>query len=667
MSSRSAPLAALIYFAISVALTWPLLPGMASDVPGDLGDSLLNMWILAWGAEHVPRLLTGSMSWAEYWNANIFHPDPLALALSEHLFGQTLQILPVYWLTGNIILCYNLIFISTFALSAFGTYLLVHDLTGDKRAAFIAGLVYGFLPYRIASVPHVQVMSSQWMPFALWGLNRFVGSREPGAGRREAETGIRGYAALVFGTFALVMQNWSCGYYLLYFAPFVPLFVLHRMWSLGTLRSVRTWVGLIAAAAVTLVLSLPFLFPYAEVQTRFGFERTFGEVVLYSANVWSYITASENVWLWGKALRYYPHGEGETFLGFVPWLLALAALGSLVWPGFGARHSPASSVSRWRAPVVGVLVFAVITQLIAVVSVFLWGGFDLKIFGLSISARTPQRLVMQFLVAFVLLLAVSPRARVEVARISRSPIALAFVATVLAMWLSLGPIPKAGDSLVSGLGLYNVLYELVPGFNGVRVPARYAMIAGLFLALAAGYGVRYLQTRVQGSTAQAVLLSVLGFLILIEGAAIPMELNRAWGGSEAIPPARIAPASQTAPVYARIATLPAGTAITEFPFGDPAWEIRYVYYASTHWKPITNGYSGNFPPRYKERVARLQRVKTDPAAAWQSLRDSGTTHVVIHRNAYANRADADTVEAWLKERGASEVERFADGDILLKL
>jgi hypothetical protein len=56
---------------------------------------------------------------------------------------------------------------STFALSALGTYLLVLDLTGDKRAAFIAGLIYGFLPYRIASVPHVQVMSSQWMPFAL--------------------------------------------------------------------------------------------------------------------------------------------------------------------------------------------------------------------------------------------------------------------------------------------------------------------------------------------------------------------------------------------------------------------------------------------------------------------------------------------------------------------
>ena len=199
-------------------MTWPLALGLGSDVPGDLGDSLLNMWILGWGAEHVPRLLTGAIGWSEFWNANIFHPEPLALALSEHLFGQVLQILPVYWLTGNIILCYNLLFISTFALSAFGTYLLVRDLTGDTRAAFIAGLVYGFLPYRIASVPHLQVMSSQWMPFALYGINRFVddADRRGALDRRhrrarDAELELRLLPALLRAVRAAVRASIACG------------------------------------------------------------------------------------------------------------------------------------------------------------------------------------------------------------------------------------------------------------------------------------------------------------------------------------------------------------------------------------------------------------------------------------------------------------------------
>ena len=624
--------------------------GLAGDVPGDLGDSLLNMWILAWGAEHVPQLLTGATGWTEFWNGNLFHPEPLALALSEHLFGQVVQILPVYWLTGNVILCYNLLFITTFALSAFGTFLLVRDLTGNARAAFIAGLIYGFLPYRIASVPHLQVMSSQWMPLALYGLNRFVTT---GSNR-----------ALAGGTAALVMQNWSCGYYLLYFAPFVPLFVIHRMWTLGTLRNLRTWLMLSAAAAGTLILSLPFLFPYRQAQELFALERPLGEVVRFSANVWSYATASQNVRLYGDVLRFYLFPEGETFLGFVPWVLAAIAMGTVI----ASLNPPPAAAPDNRGMRIFkiVLLIAAVSQFLALAAAVILGGFNVDFFGLRIRATTPQRLLLQFVVVSGVLLALSPRMRARVPQLARSPIVFFLTATILAMWLSLGPLPNAGEARVSGLGIYSVLYDYVPGFNGVRVPARYAMIAGLFLAVAAGYGARLLRPGF------GYLVAV---LVLIEGAAIPFEINRTWNMHEATPPARVYPAHTMrrsdgagAPrVYARVADLPAGSVITEFPFGDAAWEIRYVYYAAAHWKPITNGYSGGFPASYKERVARLQRVEADPQAAWQSLRDSRTTHVVLHRNAFANPANADIVESWLKAHGANEVARFEEGDLLFVL
>ncbi|MDP2055459.1 MAG: hypothetical protein Q8L75_17605, partial [Acidobacteriota bacterium] len=485
MKIQPGSLVFLAYTLFSILLTWPLAAGLGSDVPGDLGDSLLNMWILAWGAEHLPQLVTGAMSWSQFWDANIFHPAPLSLALSEHLFGQVLQILPIYWLTGNIILCYNLLFLSTFVLSAFGAYLLVYDLTGDRRAAFIAGLVYGFLPYRIASVPHLQVLSSQWMPFALWGLNRFVAGGAGGAGS---------YRALAFGTGALVMQNWSCGYYLLYFAPFVPLFVLHRMWAvstpgtLGTLGTFRTWAGLITAAAGTLILTVPFLLPYLDAQRVFGFARPFGEVVGFSANVWSYLTASENVWLWGETLRFYTRPEGETFLGFVPWLLAIIAGIALVRREVAAAPSQ-SDRRRWVRVVLVVMTVLATIQFVALASAVAFGGFDVRAFGVTISARTPQRLLMQTVAAAGLVLALSPRARAVLGRLARTPGFFFAVATILAIWLSLGPAPSAGDARVSGFGIYSALYHYVPGFDGVRVPARYAMIAGLFLAVLAGYGV----------------------------------------------------------------------------------------------------------------------------------------------------------------------------------
>ena len=285
------------------------------------------------------------------------------------------------------------------------------------------------------------------------------------------------------------MQNWCCGYYLLYFAPFVPLFALHRMWTLGRCHATRTrtWAGLMAAAAGTLVLTLPFLFPYQAAQQLFGFERPFGEVVLFSANVWSYITASENV---GCGARHFASIRMEKARR--SWGLSRGFSQALRRGGFdkaGVLQTDASmpSVSAVAYRYVTVfLVLAVVTQLIAVLSVVLFGGFDDS--RRPISARTPQRLLMQFVVAFAVAarrVAASPR---RSCRLLRSPIAFAFAATVVAMWLSLGPLPNAGDARVSGFGLYGLLYDYVPGFNGVRVPARYAMIAGLFLAILAGYG-----------------------------------------------------------------------------------------------------------------------------------------------------------------------------------
>ena len=120
-------------------------------------------------------------------------------------------------------------------------------------------------------------------------------------------------------------------------------------------------------------------------------------------------------------------------------------------------------------------------------------------------------------------------------------------------------------------------------------------------------------------------------------------------------------------MYARVRALPAGTAITEFPFGDagvgdPLRLLRGRALETDHQR-----LQRQLPREYNERVARMQRIAIDPEGAWPSLKDSGSTHVVIHRNAFANVADADTVEKWLKAHGAVEIERFPDGDILLKL
>jgi hypothetical protein len=199
MHRHSAAAATIAYALLTVTLTWPLARGITSDVPSDFGDPLLNAWVLAWDAEHMLRAISGNLgALREYWNANIFHPHPLALAYSEHLTPQAAMILPVWALTKNPILCYNLVFLSTFLLSALGMFLFTRSLTSSPGAAFVAGIAFGFAPYRFSTMSHVQVLSAMWMPFTLLGAHRFFETRR--------------LAPLAGAAGAWLVQSLSCGY-----------------------------------------------------------------------------------------------------------------------------------------------------------------------------------------------------------------------------------------------------------------------------------------------------------------------------------------------------------------------------------------------------------------------------------------------------------------------
>src|SRR5687768_7725044 len=391
------------YTVITLAATWPLATGLGRDVAWDLGDSLLNMWVLAWDAEQLLAILRGDFRrFATFFDGNIFHPAPLTLAYAEHLVPQAIQILPVYAITKNPILCYNLLFLSTFILSGFGTYLFVRELTGSPVAAFAAGLLFAFAPYRWPQSSHMQVLSSQWMPFALYGFRRYFAALERGE---------RGLRPLAGAGGALVVQNLSCGYYLLYFSPFAGAYVLWEMAQRGLLRTFRVWAQLSAAALVVFAITLPFLLPYATLREEMRFERSTNEVIRYSADVHSYATASDAQPLWGTLIRAFPKAEGDLFPGFVALLLAL--IGLLAWRR-GAhsvgRVPPTADSPRlpWLPPL---LIAGLVLHLAVAVAALIHrrividlGPFDLRVSNIN------QMLLRAAIFAAVLLV-VSPRSR----------------------------------------------------------------------------------------------------------------------------------------------------------------------------------------------------------------------------------------------------------------
>jgi hypothetical protein len=325
MSARSLPIrpsfAVGLYALLSCGVTWPLVLHFTTRLPLDLGDPLLNAWILAWDWSRLLQLAHGDLAGLlGFWNADIFYPHPLALAYSEHLFTQAVLGLPAFVLTRNAILGYNVVFLSTFALSGLGAFLFVRQVTGDARAALVGGLLYAFAPYRLTQVGHLQVMSSQWMPFVLYGVARWFDGFAASDAVARAAGGwppLPRRAPLWWAAVALVAQNLSCGYYLFFFTPLAAGNALWEIYRRRLWSNPRMWRSLAAAAAVVVVATVPFLLPYAELR-RQGFNpRPLEEVQRYSADVYSYLRPVEDS-LWSRWLTDYTREEGVLSPGSCP-------------------------------------------------------------------------------------------------------------------------------------------------------------------------------------------------------------------------------------------------------------------------------------------------------------------------------------------------------------
>ena len=85
---RQDAVAGLLFLALSVGMTWPLVLNLGRAV-SDPGDPYLNIWILDWdwwATFHAPLSL---------FHANAFHPAQDSLAFSENLYGVAMLLFPL--------------------------------------------------------------------------------------------------------------------------------------------------------------------------------------------------------------------------------------------------------------------------------------------------------------------------------------------------------------------------------------------------------------------------------------------------------------------------------------------------------------------------------------------------------------------------------------------
>ncbi len=645
MHRHSAAAAIIAYALLTVTLTWPLARGITTDVPADFGDPLLNAWVLAWDAEHMLRAISGNPgALREYWNANIFHPHPLALAYSEHLTPQAAMILPVWALTKNPILCYNLVFLSTFLLSALGMFLFTRNLTSSPGAAFVAGIAFGFAPYRFGTMSHVQVLSAMWMPFTLLGAHRFFETRR--------------LAPLAGAAGAWLAQSLSCGYYLLFFSPILALYVGWEILRRRVWADTGIWIRLVVAGALATLATVPFLLPYVWLR-QLGFTpRSLAETTRFSADVYGYATADIGLRLWGNLVRAWPKPEGSLFPGFTIGFLATLAL-LHCW--LGARRASASLPrnikSVQRGSVAGLLELTLILLGATLTGLLLGWTFQVTVFGVDLKVTSIGRVLVLGMLLFVVLLVISDRARATARGWFGSPVGCFALVSVFAFVMSLGPRIDSHGRTIGDWNVYAAFYDFVPGFDGLRVPARFAMIAALGLATLAGLGAALFERRRHG----LAWLALSALLIVAESWAAPIPVNI---NSTDYEQAGLAPLPGTVPrgsgdpmVYRFLAGLPPSSAVIELPFGEVAFEARYMFYSTLHWRRLVNGYSGGAPAQYSLWAERFKDVLDRPQPAWQAVVESRATHIVVHEGSYLE-GRGHQISEWVRAHGGRELAVF---------
>jgi hypothetical protein len=469
--------------------------------------------------------------------------------------------------------------------------------------------------------------------------------------------------ALACAGAALIAQNLSNGSFLLFFAPFVLAYALFEISTRRLWRDGRMWAALTVTAAIVTAVTLPFLLPYLELR-RLGFgPRALNEVKSFSADVFSYWTAPGESRLWGSLIRAYPKAEGDLFLTMTALILAgfgIARSISLAWAH--ARTQPAAAL-RVMTPLMWTVVAAAAIYTLFVVLILTGNGFT-RIGPLPVSVRNLWRNFRVLAVIVGILMLLSPRVRTFARAWVGSITAFMLIAMLVAFLLSLGPEIRSAGRLISEVGPYHVFYWYVPGFDGLRVPARFAMLVVMFLSAAAGLGAAALERRFRRGGAIALGLSALA---VVESFAAPIVVNGTVAeGRYATPPARVYTGDQVPGAYKYLKSLPApGTVVVEFPLGEWAYELRYVFYSTAHWHPLLNGYSGQFPLSYNMNATHLRHPLDYPDAAWTTLMKSGATHAVVHLPYYRDD-EGERIGRWLVEKGARQAGEF-DGDKVFAL
>ncbi len=568
-----------LYISILLLLVLAMIvrftPHVTSEIPGLWWDPLLNIWTLAWDTTallHNPLHL---------WQAPLLYPNNLTLSYSENLLGDVIYFAPVFLITHNPVLAYNVTFYMIFFLCGLNMYIAARSYTRRRFAAFVAALIYAFAPYRLAQIDHIPITGGEWMPLAFLFLDR---SLQHGRWRDWILLALFYLLQLLSSVYLGIFLAYTLVAYLL--IRYTRVFWRHwRQSGKAYLwRSLKLALRPAVVIIVTLGLIVVLMAPYL-ISLHNGYARSVDESAAYSAFAIDFIYTAPYNLLHGilsfQGVYIKPDSEHFLFLGWTVMILTVVG----VVLAF-RRRDTAMRAYAWTGLLVLLFAFGPFLQLSANSGAPLLGGT---------SVNQP------------------------------------FLPGIPMPWF--------------------LAFQVLPGFKGLRVPARMIDVLLLMLALLGAYVVARLQDWLDkaktsdkaGNLTPAnekvqprfwalrrypaiiCLLLIIPLAVLAE--ALPASL----------PVTQVPTGTAIPQVYQWLATHGGSQPIIELPMSNNSamvdeYEAWYDYYTIYHPHPIVNGWSGYRPP-ITTAISNAMLAFPSPASI-ALLKQYHIFYVVFHPQMY---------------------------------
>ena len=604
MGRLTEAIAVFCLFAILVcAFTSPLIGGLSHLLPPHW-DPRLMAWDMASTARRLfsdPLLL---------FHGNDFYPYGTTKAFLEPLLVPALFNMPIFLLSGNPVLSYNITLLALWSLSGLTMYLCAREILGHRGGALLAAAIWTLSPYRTDYYLEFNMQMSFALPIVVLYWYRFLRTQR----LRDA--------ALTF--LFLSIQSLSCWYYAimvsLYAIVFSACYVLlkPRGWKVKKLLEVIPIIMLFC------VVLLPFAWPYFQVRKELGMVGgSLAEANVYSADVLTYLESRPIRWYHFSPT--YHHAETSIFPGFIALLFLASSCGYFFTREARLDGSKAARIPRLIAA--GGLLFTLLNLALRV--------------GISPDAARflPMMRFFQascWALGFCLLLFLlrgrsqSKSNAPERALLDKDILATFLFASFVMFLLSLGPSVHARRQVI-GHGLYYSLYGIFFPLHAVRVAARFGSLVLFSVGILSGLGVKWLHSVVARRWRPIAILWCLPFLLAaLEYSPNPLMYEEFdWNERPA--------------VYDFIASDPEDFVVAEWPLGEREKDGDFLLWSIAHNKKVLGNpcrWVRMMLPRTEEIATALGGL-TSPDTAAESMTELRgiypTKYLIVHREVLAGR------------------------------